>query len=287
MNKNNPLVSVIMPTYNRKEYVIKAVDNVLSQAYKNLEIIIVDDCSNDGTKDVLLDLGQKHSQIIPLSNKTNLGPAGAANRGISQARGKYVAILDDDDIWVDDAKLEKQVEFLERNQEYVLTGGGVIKVDQSGKEINRYLPIENDIDIRRAILADNAFAHSTVLFRKDTFEKAGGYQKDFGYFADWDLWLKLGRLGKFYNFQDFFIYYLDQEHDKKRSTHDYKIRRQLLANIRLRKKYGNYYPGYPKSVILCFASYFYSFLPFRSKLRPVINKLRNLIFGPPPYKYLN
>lgn len=283
----NPLVSVIIPTHNRKDYVVKAIGSALAQTYRNIEILVIDDFSSDGTFELLLELSNQHSQIVPLRNEFNLGPAGTANRGINQSRGEYIAMLDDDDVWCDENKIKKQVIFLEASKEYVLAGGGVIKVNKEGGEILRYLPIEQDKDIRQAILTDNAFAHSTVMFRKYAWEKAGGYQKDLRYFADWDLWLKLGKLGKFYNFQDFFDYYLDQEQNKSRTTHDYGIRRRLLANINLRRRYRHDYPGYSKSVLLCLANYLYSFLPFRAKLRPLLDKVRVSVFGKPPYTYFD
>ena len=95
--------------------------------------------------------------------------------------------------------------FQQKNKEYVLVGWGLIKVNMAGKELVRYLPVENDKDIRKALLISNVFAHSSVLYVKESFIKAGGYQENLNYFADWDLWLKLGTLGKFYNFQEFLI----------------------------------------------------------------------------------
>ncbi len=283
----DPLVSVIIPTYNRKHYVALAIASVMRQSYNNIEIVVIDDCSKDDTYQVVVELGKNNAKIVPLRNQVNLGPAGTANAGIHAAKGKYIAILDDDDTWCDLKKIEKQVAFLEGHSDHVLVGGGVIKRDKEGNEIARYLPLENDTDIRKALLIDNVFAHSTVLYAKDAFMKVGGYQKDLKYFADWDLWLKLGTVGKLHNFQDFFDYYLDQEHGKVRSTHDYGIRRRLSANMALRTKYRKHYPGYVKSILLCCASYLYSFLPFRVLLRPVLNFARNTIFGRPPYRYVD
>src|SRR3989338_2887209 len=120
-----PLVSVIIPTHNRKEYVVQAIGSALAQTYKNIEVLAIDDFSGDGTFEVLRELSGRHGQVVPLRNELNLGPAGTANRGISQARGTYIAVLDDDDRWCDEKKLEKQVAFLEKNKEYVLVGGGV------------------------------------------------------------------------------------------------------------------------------------------------------------------
>jgi len=280
--KNQPLVSIILPTYNREGYTKRAIRSALSQTYKNIELIIIDDDSTDETPKIISELSRKDSRIIILRNETNLGFVKSLNIGIRRSQGKYIARLDDDDIWLDQKKLEKQVEFLEKNPDYVLVGGGMIKIDEKDKEIARYLFPEKDNDIRKSILIDNPFTHSTVVFRKDVFEQTGGYkyEEEFGFFADRALWLKLGKFGKFYNFPDYFTYYLEPQ--DKRS--DCKIRRRLKANIKLRKKYRRDYPGFYKSLLVCLSRYFYSFLPFRKALRPLFLKLRNIIFGPPAYK---
>ena len=282
-----PLVSVILPTYNRGQYIAKAVESVWRQSYKNLELIIINDASTDATGELVSVFSKHNPRITILRNETNLGIVASLNKGIGVAQGKYIARLDDDDIWCDDKKIEKQVDFLEKNPEYCLTGGGVIKIDKNGKEIVRYLLPEKDEDIRKTILINNAFAHTTVLFRKDTFLKVGGYDEQFAFIEDWDLWLKMGKIGKFYNFQEFFVYYLDQEYDDPYHYRNYKIRRNVKVGLTLRKKYMNDYPHYRKAILFCWASYCYSFIPFRKKLGPIIFQIRKFMFGNPPYKYLN
>ena len=284
MNKQ-PLVSVVITTYNRTKYIKRAVESVLAQTYKNIEIIIIDDNSTDGTYKIISEFNNRDLRIVILKNKTNLGSYRSLNKGIRISKGTYIANLDDDDIWFDVKKIEKQVNFLEEDKNYGLVGGGVIKIDEDGKEIIRYLSPENDKEIRKTILIDNAFAHSTVLFRKEVWEKVGGYNKLFDYAADIDLWLKIGKISKFYNFQEYFIYYLEKEQDNDHNMRNDSFRRKVRLNIKLRRRHRNHYPGYGKAFLLCWASYFYSFLPFRQRLRPILFKLRKLILGPPSYKY--
>jgi len=282
-----PLVSVILPTYNRAKYITKAIESVWRQSYKNLELIIINDASTDATGKLVGRFAKYNPKIIILRNEINLGIVASLNKGIKAAQGKYIARLDDDDVWCDDKKIEKQVDFLEKNQEYCLVGGGVIKIDKNDKEIVRYLLPKEDEYIRKTILVNNVFAHTTVLFRKDTFLKVGGYDGEFAFIEDWDLWLKMGKVSKFYNFQEFFVYYLDQEHDDPYHYRNYKIRRNVKVNIALRKKYMDYYPHYRKAILFCWASYCYSFIPFRKELGPIILKIRKLVFGSPPYKYVD
>lgn len=281
-----PLVSAVITTYNRAEYLKRALKSVVAQTYKNMEIIIVDDCSTDETQKVLSELKKENSKIIIIRNKANLGQTKSANRGIRTAKGKYIARLDDDDFWCDAKKLEKQVDFLEENPEYGLVGGGLIKIDENGKEFVRLLPPEKDEDIRNVILVNNVFAHSTVVFRKDIFKRVGGYDEQFIFGEDMDLWLKMGKLGKFYNFHEFFACFLEYRHDNHgHISQNHGLSRKLNFNIKLRKKYRSAYPGFTKAYFLCWVSYFYSFLPFRKELWPVISKTRNLILGKSHYRY--
>lgn len=283
----NPLVSVIIPTRNGKNTLIWAVGSVLSQTYSNLEIIIIDDNSDEETKKVIGEIARKDSRVRILNNEKQLGFVKTLNRGIKDSNGKYIARIDDDDCWIDNKKIEKQVYFLETNKEYVLVGGGVIRVKSNGEEVVRYLLPKSDSDIRKNILINNAFAHSAVVFSRDAFSRVAGYNEEFGFFADRDLWLKLGEVGKFYNFPEYFISYLDKEIEGNYKSRDVLIRRKLIQNLKLRLRYRKEYGGFMKSIVLVFFSYFYSFVPYKNSVWPIIYKIRTVIFGEPSYKYEN
>ncbi len=282
-----PLVSVIIPTYNGEKYIKRAIDSVFKQTYKNSETIIVDDGSTDATPGIIGQLKGQDPRITIVRHDKNKGFVESLNRGLAESKGLYIARLDDDDFWVDDKKLEKQVSFLQKNPAHVIVGGGLIKIDSNGKEVIRYLFPEQDDQIRKTILISNSFAHSGVLFKKSAIEKVGGYDQRFGFFADRDLWLKIGRVGKFYNFPEYFVCYLDKEvNNYNYNGRNAQIRRKLIANLALRKKYKKDYPGYWQSVMLCIASWLYSYLPFRLHLWPLVFKLRVLVFGQPSYTYV-
>lgn len=274
------LVSIIIPTYNRQDHIRKAIESCLEQEYGNKEIIVVDDGSTDGTRVALQPYIE--SQGIKYIYQENRGPAAARNKGIEKSQGEYIAILDSDDSWQDKKKLEKQVKFLRENPDYVLVGGGVIVKNKEGREMGRYLLPEKDREIRGFILLNNPFAHSTVLFRRRDWEKAGGYDENFDFYEDWDLWLKFGKLGKFYNFQQYFVYYLAGEQNR---TNYYNVGRHLKTNIDFRKRYSQVYPHFKKALLLCLAHFFYSFLPLRKKHHPLIYKIRVKVFGPPAFRY--
>lgn len=106
----NALVSVIMPSYNTAKYIEQSIYSVIEQTYKDWELIIVDDCSNDDTDEIVIPLLQD-SRIKYIKNEKNQGAAMSRNRALAEATGKWVAFLDSDDIWLPD-KLTKQIEFM-------------------------------------------------------------------------------------------------------------------------------------------------------------------------------
>jgi len=106
------LVSIIMPSYNTGRYIKESIDSVLAQTYKNWELIIVDDCSKDDTDEVIASF--KDERIKYLKNEKNSGAAVSRNRGLCEAKGKWIAFLDSDDIW-EPEKLELQLEFMKKN----------------------------------------------------------------------------------------------------------------------------------------------------------------------------
>lgn len=278
-NEKKPLVSIITPTYNRAKYIKRAIQSALVQTYQNIEIIIIDDGSIDDTKEVIK--SYVADKRIHYLYQENQGVSKARNKAIKIAKGKYIALLDSDDFWQNPKKLEKQVKFLEEHPNYVLTSGGMIRIDEAGKEIFKFFNPETDEEIRKGMLFSCIISPSAAVFSRKAWELVGGFDENcFDLSEDWDLWLKLGRLGKFYNFQEYFLYYLQGEQNRS----NFNRRSNLKYNIGLIKKYRNDYPGYQKALFLQWAYYFYSFLPLREKLLPVFSKIKRIIFGKPAYQ---
>lgn len=269
-----PIASIIIPTRNRGKRIKKAIESVLEQTYKNFELIIINDASTDGTGEIISKFARKDPRIKVITNEINLGLARSLNKAIKISCGEYIARLDDDDFWSDARKLEKQIDFLEKKLDYMLVGGGVIRIDEQGKEIIRfYLPREDE-EIRRTVLLGNPFAHSSVVFRKEAWEKSGGYDENLPFSEDWDLWMRFGKLGKFYNFPEYFIYYSQSIKSMSSSN----IRRNIKINVELAKKYRNDYAGYKEAVFFCLIAYIYSFLPFNRRLWPIAFKIKNRLW---------
>jgi glycosyltransferase involved in cell wall biosynthesis len=145
----NGRVSVIITTKNRKNYLKQAIDSVLSQTYKNIEIIIVNDGSDDGTADYLKKF-LNNEKILIITNETSMGANYCRNLGIRNSKGDYLAFLDDDDFW-DKDKLKKQVQLIESNEKIGLVSTGFYLVDDNGK-VNRVFRRKNEtINSRNAI----------------------------------------------------------------------------------------------------------------------------------------
>jgi len=272
MNKR-PLVSIILPTYNREKYIKRAINSALNQTYKNLELIIIDDSSNNKIANIIFKIKKADSRVIYIRNESRLGFVKSLNKGIRMAKGKYIARLDSDDFWCDQKKLEKQVNFLENHPDYVLVGGRRIVIDKTGKELFRCLLPENDEEIRRTILFDSPFVHGANIFRKNVYELVGGYDEQLNYCEDWDLWLRMGKLGKMYNFQDYFVHYLQAKQNRSNRQQDFKL------GIKLRKKYRNDYPFFYKAMLSGWIHYFYSFFPFQKPLHPISSRLKKIILS--------
>ena len=111
----NNLVSVITPSYNSSKFIDECINSVISQSYSNWELLIVDDCSDDSSKELLLDLERRDERIQVIFLDNNLGAANARNVAILKAKGKYIAFLDSDDSW-DSQKLYKQISFMIKNE---------------------------------------------------------------------------------------------------------------------------------------------------------------------------
>jgi glycosyltransferase involved in cell wall biosynthesis len=204
---SEPRVSVIILTCNRPHLIGRAIDSVIRQQYREWEVIVVHDGPDERTIRAMREWESRDTRIRYFHREAPGNIAEATNYGISQARGEYIAILDDDDCWATPDKLELQVKFLDDNPEYVACGGGAIVIDRNNIETLRYLKPENDQAIKSRALLANPMVHSTLMYRRSVALALEGYNRTLPGFQDWDFVLKLGKAGKLYNFPVYFSYY--------------------------------------------------------------------------------
>jgi glycosyltransferase involved in cell wall biosynthesis len=190
-----PLVSVIIPVYNAEKYLQLAIDSVLNQTYTNLELILINDLSTDNSREICL--ANKDPRVKYFENNKNLGIALTRNMGFSKASGKYIAILDNDDIALP-ARIEAQVNFLETHPDFGMCGTLYSVIDSNGKIVFKVeLPTDHK-DIKTFLLFQNCFSHSTTMY---TYElgREFQYEEKYDSISEYDLWLKMSKKTKLAN----------------------------------------------------------------------------------------
>lgn len=184
-----PKVSVIIPTYNRGEFIGKAIDSVLKQTYTNYEIIVVDDGSTDDTRKVVKSYGKKVRYIY----QENKGPSAARNRGINAAKGEYVAFLDSDDQFLPH-KLQIQMNFIKKHSKCRFLYSWYYNTNKKGKNTKLRKPLATK---NREFLQHSLYRRkftirtSTVVIQKRIFNKVGKFNERYLYSQDWDMWLRI------------------------------------------------------------------------------------------------
>jgi teichuronic acid biosynthesis glycosyltransferase TuaG len=179
---NMPLVSIIMPTYNSSEFVLKSINSILSQTYLNFELLITDDCSTDDTLSVLNSAALLNSKIKIFRLDVNSGAAIARNNSIEKANGRYIAFCDSDDLWLPN-KLETQIEFMSKNQyPFTYTFYDVFYLDQFKNSVKPPLKLSFS-----DLLVKNHIGCLTVMYDVSMIGKI--YMPLLRNRQDWGLWL--------------------------------------------------------------------------------------------------
>ena len=273
----SPKVSILMATWNRAQMIGRTIESVRAQTFRDWELIIADDGSTDNTPQIVKGWTAKDARIVYTCRKMNEGISKNYNKGLRIAKGEYVAMIDDDDPWCDNRKLEKQIKFLDANREYVGCGAGVIVIDPKGNELYRYLKPQTDEQIRERILFGNPMANSTTLWRRKIGEEVGFYDESTRYSGDRDFWLKLGLKGKLCNFSEYFSYYTMTG----TNTSVAKIRPHLKASFAIMRRYKGKYPHYWPAYFFNLAQYLYSFLPefIRKMIHYSLARLKRRVIG--------
>lgn len=172
-----PLVSINLTTYNRANLLKRSLKSIISQSYKNIEIIIVDDFSTDNTEEVIRGLIKSDNRIKYIKHNNNKGNAAARNTAWQNSNGKYIAFMDDDDEWIDNEKLKKQVELFEKSDNKLgIICTSVLLVDEYGNKIEKV--IKKPYNLKQYILRGNGIIYSpTVMTKKLILEYVGGFDE--------------------------------------------------------------------------------------------------------------
>lgn len=191
---SSPLVSIVMSVYNAEKYLSQAIDSILTQTYKNIEFIIIEDCSTDNSVEIINEFAKIDSRIKVIrkyENKAMSGFIENLNIGISEAKGKYIARMDADDICYQH-RLEKQVDFLEKNKDIFIVGSQMDLIDEDNNVIGEMIAECDNQSIYEKMLTRIQLYHPAIMFRNENVF----YREKIWYCEDYDLYLRMMCEGK-------------------------------------------------------------------------------------------
>ena len=181
-----PLVSVVIPTFNRWPLVAEAVNSVLAQSHRDCEVIVVDDGSTDATASQLAKLASR----LKLFVTERRGVSAARNFGVSQSRGHYIAFLDSDDLWLR-RKLERQTRFMDEHPEFHICQTDEIWIRKGVRVNPRAIHQKTSGDIFKRSLELCLVSPSAVMMTRALFDRTGGFDEAFPVCEDYELWLRI------------------------------------------------------------------------------------------------
>jgi glycosyltransferase involved in cell wall biosynthesis len=185
-----PRVSVVVPTFNRRDLVIKAIDSIRAQTLPVEEIIVVDDGSTDGTQDAL---EGRFGAAVTYVRQANAGVSAARNRGIALARGQYVSFLDSDDEWLPEKTL-RQAQWLDEHPDFAMVLCDVMRVTREGQPIDvmrRREFIPEDGMVLRWVLRNPSLVPASIMLRREALEEVGGFNPSLRTAEDIDFHLRV------------------------------------------------------------------------------------------------
>ena len=200
----NPILSIVMPVYNREKYITASVKSILSQTFTNFEFIIVNDGSTDKTVEIIKSFNDK--RILLVENEQNRGIVYSRNRGLALAKGEYIGMFDSDDIAYPE-KFEKQIQFLKNNTDVGMVGSWVKHIDENGiiQQTKWKLKAKPEF-IPAIMLFRNYFVQATVVIRKTALPQ-NGYSKGFDIVEDSKMWFDVSLKNKVANIQEYLLNY--------------------------------------------------------------------------------
>ncbi len=188
-----------MPCFNTQRYIAQAVMSILDQDFADLEMLVIDDGSTDDSPRILRDLAREHDRLRVVCREQNLGLCATLNEGLGLARGAYLGRLDADDVALP-GRIAAQVAALDADPQLVAVGGQADAIDERGDVIADYdVPTDHEAIEAMHLQGDSAIHHPAVMLRLDAVKRVGGYLAELVPCEDYDLWMKLGEVGRVAN----------------------------------------------------------------------------------------
>jgi glycosyltransferase involved in cell wall biosynthesis len=227
-----PQISVVVPAFNAAPYLPAALDSILAQDAPPLEVIVIDDCSRDDTWGIIQRYAQSDSRVRPFRNEANLGIAGNRNRGVSLARGKYLAWQDADDISMPQ-RLRRQYDFMEAHPEVGIVGG-YIELFRGDQVLGVRKYPADDAPLRRCIFRYSPIAQPAAMVRMEVFAKVGEYNRRYPPAEDIDMTFRIGEHYQLANLQEVVVRYRESD----TSATFTRLRKMELSTLEIRRKHA-------------------------------------------------
>lgn len=185
---STPLISVVVPAFNSEKTIRETIDSVLNQTWKNLELIVINDGSQDSTLDIINSIKDPRLMVFTY---TNAGVAASRNRGSSLAQGEFISFIDADDLWTTD-KLETQLKALQNNPQAAVAYSWTDHIDENSQFIRTGAQYIVSGNVYAELLISNFVANgSNVLIRTEALQEVGDFDQSFTPAEDWDMYLRL------------------------------------------------------------------------------------------------
>lgn len=223
-NNYNHLISILMPVYNGEKYLQEAIESILNQTYDHFEFIIINDGSIDRTEEIIL--SYTDSRIIYVKNETNLQIVESLNKGISIAKGKYIARMDSDDISLP-TRLEKQYLFMEKHKSIDITGTWSKTFGNSNYVLR---PLTDDCEIKAKLFFDSPFIHPSVMFKASSLSHFR-YTKQYNKAEDYALWIEMSSTATFANLPEILLMY--RLHETQTRQQHKELQHDIAHHLRL------------------------------------------------------
>ena len=225
--KSNPHISVIMPCYNEQDNIEKSIQSILNQTFKDFELIVVDDCSTDHSRDIIKTIAKCDNRVVYLRNTSNSGVAKTLNNGLRIARGEYIARMDADDL-CEPTRFQKQIEYLKSHPKCIVCGSFADVFDGTKTVIQGNV----QGDLKRHLVKNNPFVHSSIIFKRIVNDRPVFYPETKG-FEDYGLWIELSDDGEFYTIPEVLVHRVDMNNLATKKTWEgftkQKVYKKLLT----------------------------------------------------------
>lgn len=218
-------VSILMPVYNAEQYVAEAIDSILSQSYRDWELIIINDGSTDSSESIITQY--EDSRIYYIKNPVNLRLIKTLNKGIDYCHGEYIARMDADDVALPD-RLKEQVEFLDSHADYLMCGTNAIVIDNDGNKTGKIKNLPDNDFLQINMLFSPPFIHPSVMIRREVL-KENRYDEEYKHVEDYELWCRIANLGKIANLNKDLLLY--RWHDSNVSVLNNEVQEELKDRV--------------------------------------------------------